>query len=413
MKTPRAARFRFDAAFDASGLVCAPATALIETDETTWPACTLVELSKNDHEDAVRRPGETLLPAFVNAHTHLDLTHIGPRPYDPRDGFDSWLKMILAERRHDDQGIRDSVLRGVERCLAGGVVAVGDIAGVGRTEPYEELRDSPLAGESYIEFFGLGDRQRDAAESIAQLLDAHPRAHNNVRLGLSPHAPYTAGPDLYACAAAAARPVATHLAESQAERLFIERADGPMRTLLDALGVLDERALEDFGRGARPIAHLELALRAHPWLLAHVCDITDDEIHFLRDADASVAYCPRSSAYFAHHDELGPHRYRDMLDAGVNVCLGTDSIVNLPMNESAPPTLGVLDEMRFLHQRDNADPLTLLAMGTVNAAAALNLDPDLFTLKPGKKAGLTTVRAAGPTIEDVLASTAQAELLTL
>ncbi len=408
----KTARFRFAAAIDSTGVLCAPAVALIGFDEATWPACTLLELTQGDDPGAIDRSGEVLLPAFVNAHTHLDLTHIGPRPYDPRDGFDSWLQMILAERRHDDAPIRASVLRGVERCLAGGVVAVGDIAGVGRTEPLEELRASPLAGESYIEFFGLGARQRDAADAIAAVVAQHLADDQSVRLGLSPHAPYTAGPALCQHAGDSGLPVCTHLAESDAERRFVEQGDGPMRTLLDALGVLDDDAPADFGRGKRPIAHLADALRARPWLLAHVCDASDDEIALLAETNASVAYCPRSSSYFAHHAVLGPHRYRDMLAAGVNVCLGTDSIVNLPPAERGAPTLGVLDEMRFLSQRDHTDPRTLLAMGTVNGAAALALDPERFTLTPGEKAGLTSVRAAGSTLEDVLASRAQADLLT-
>lgn len=413
MNPPRTRRFRFAAAIDASGVIAAPADAVIEFDEATWPACRLIQIESARAGDAIERTDEVLLPAFVNAHTHLDLTHIGPRPYDPRDGFDSWLRMILSERRHDDAGIRASVLHGVERCLAGAVVAVGDIAGVGRTEPLDELRASPLIGESYIEFFGLGARQRETVDEISALVQTQPADAGNVRLALSPHAPYTAGPDVYARAAAADLPVCTHLAESDAERRFIETGDGPMRKMLDALGVLDDDAMNDFARGQRPVAHLEPALRAQPWLLAHVCDATDDEIAFLSETDASVAYCPRSSHYFAHHAELGPHRYRDMLAAGVSVCLGTDSIVNLPLTSRGKlPTLGVLDEMRFLHERDATDPLTLLAMATVNGAAALSLDPARFMLTPGEKGGLSSVRAAGATLEAVLASTAQAELLT-
>ena len=184
----RTTRLRFDAAIDASGVVASPAEVVITFDEAAWPACTLdsIEQSESPTDAPNARPGEVLLPAFVNAHTHLDLTHIGPRGYDPRDGFESWLKMILAERRHDAEGIRASVLHGVERCMAGGVTAVGDIAGVGRTEPLEELRSSPLAGASFIEFFGLGDRQHEAAEEIAKLTRATPPNASNVALGLSP-----------------------------------------------------------------------------------------------------------------------------------------------------------------------------------------------------------------------------------
>ena len=101
----------------------------------------------------------------------------------------------------------------------------------------------------------------------------------------------------------------------------------------------------------------------------------------LAETGTSVAYCPRSSHYFRNHESFGPHRYRDMLAAGINVCLGTDSIVNLPPDES--DRLSTLDETRFLCRRDGTDPLTLLRMATVNGARALDLDPDLFIFRSG------------------------------
>jgi cytosine/adenosine deaminase-related metal-dependent hydrolase len=73
-----------------------------------------------------------------------------------------------------------------------------------------------------------------------------------------------------------------------------------------------------------------------------------------------------------------------MLEAGVNVCLGTDSIV-------CHGTLGVIDEMRRLHARDAADPATLLAMGTSNGARALGYDGDAATFEAGPAAGAGVV----------------------
>jgi aminodeoxyfutalosine deaminase len=412
-------RYRFDAAFDAAGIALAPAEAVVDFDETRWPAVELVSLegARGATSGAIDRPGEILLPSFVNAHTHLDLTHIGPRPYDPADGFDSWLRMILAERRTDDAGVAESVELGVHRCLAAGVTAVGDVAGIGSVAPTRSLRESPLIGRSDVEFFGLGLRQSGTIDQMETLARTEPIDHRGVRLGLSPHASYTAGPRIYEAAARIARDlglgVCTHLAESVAERRFVEAADGPMRALLDAMGVLDEAAMHDFGRGVRPIAHLADALRSAPWLLAHVCDVDDEEIAFLARTRCSVAYCPRSSEYFAHDEFLGPHRYRDLLNAGVNVCLGTDSIVNLPTLEGdAPSTLGVIGEMRFLHHRDAADPATLLYMATLAGARALGLDRSLFTLAPGPKAGLCALRVPEPTLEAALETLAQPELLT-
>ena len=102
-----------------------------------------------------------LAPGFVNAHTHLDLTHIGPVPFDAETAsFVDWITLIREGRHTDDGDVARSVEEGVARSIRGGVVAVGDIAGVGSESPLRVLRESPLRGVSFIELFGLGDRQR-------------------------------------------------------------------------------------------------------------------------------------------------------------------------------------------------------------------------------------------------------------
>ncbi|MBL4590989.1 MAG: amidohydrolase family protein, partial [Phycisphaerales bacterium] len=73
---------------------------------------------------------------------------------------------------------------------------------------------------------------------------------------------------------------------------------------------------------------------------------------------------------------FGQHRYQGMLDAGIQVCLGTDSIVNL----DTPDRISVLDEMRLLHRRDATDAQTLLRMATVHGASAMGLGEGGFTL---------------------------------
>ena len=74
-----------------------------------------------------------------------------------------------------------------------------------------------------------------------------------------------------------------------------------------------------------------------------------------------------------------------MLERGVIVCLGTDSL-------ASSPTLGVLDEVRFLHRRDPSlsGPL-LLTMATLFGAWALRIDDVAGSLKPGKSADLAVV----------------------
>jgi cytosine/adenosine deaminase-related metal-dependent hydrolase len=78
-----------------------------------------------------------------------------------------------------------------------------------------------------------------------------------------------------------------------------------------------------------------------PVLLAHVNYADDADLELLAGSSASVVYCPRTHAFFGH----APHRYREMLARGINVCLGTDSL-------ASNDTLSILDEMRFLRMMD-------------------------------------------------------------
>lgn len=375
----------------------------------------------------VNRPRSVLVPGLVNAHTHLDLTHVGPRPHDPEDGFVSFGMLVGRERRTDPAAIAESVRRGIEMSLAGGTVAVGDIAGCPRgrltLEPLRELRASAIGGVSYLEFFGIGRHESPAAERLEAWLAAVDwREDRGVRAGLGPHAPYSVSARLYERAAAFAAvhavPVATHLAEHEEERLFVAHGRGPAREFLASVGAWEDAVLRDVGRGLTPVRHLEGVLRARPFVVAHVNDAGDDEIETLARARASVAYCPRASAYFANERRFGPHRYREMLAAGVNVALGTDSIINTGGNDGAGlGSLSVLDEMRVLVRRDGTDARTLLRMATLNGAEALGLDPGAFRfVRGGSPAGIAAIDvperpASREFLEQAMLSSGGVELL--
>ncbi|MBY0261785.1 MAG: amidohydrolase family protein, partial [Phycisphaerales bacterium] len=153
--------------------------------------------------------------------------------------------------------------------------------------------------------------------------------------------------------------------------------------------------------------------------VVHVNDATDAAIGLLAKTGASVVYCPRASAYFAAESRFGPHRYRDMLAAGIPVALGTDSIVNLPASAAATPAespqgrgISIFDEMRLLHARDGTDPFTLIQMATINGAKAIGLDPAAFSFASAGKVGGEIQGVigveAGPELGDVAASVLKA-----
>ncbi|MEM1097722.1 MAG: amidohydrolase family protein [Planctomycetota bacterium] len=323
-----------------------------------------------DHGEVV------LMPGLVNAHAHLELSAIGPQPYG--GDFLGWVRMLREHwpgdgdpwaKQPDEDWFAQATQRGATESRQAGVEHVGDIT---RSEAViQAQRDTGLTGVGFRELFGLGPPWDEPA--FDALNDGQARGG----VGWQPHAPYSAGRAVYqACSAAGQAGVAvcTHLAETHDEARFVSRGDGPWRDLHRAIGKWDDAFASQYGQGLSPVRWMEPYLRVTPWLVAHCNYVDDDDLALLAETDTSVAYCPIASAYFLHEG----HRYRDMLDAGINVCLGTDSIVCQPPDEAQP--LGVLPQMRFLFRRDGTDPATLFRMATTNGRRALRLDDAVRTL---------------------------------
>ncbi|MEO1235199.1 MAG: amidohydrolase family protein [Planctomycetota bacterium] len=352
-----------------------PGAVLLDADGEVAAAGAADELEREFGGDVGRtedRPGELLLPRMVNAHCHFELTAIGPRPYT--GSFTRWVTRLIEERPRDAGAVARSVALGAAMSLAAGVEAVGDIGGArfGEDAAWDALRDSALVGVYFPELLAMDGERADAElERLRALLEG-PADTGGMRRGVSPHAPYSTGPAVYEAAARAAADhgvvVTTHLAETLDEQRFVAEAAGPFREFLESRGLWADRYARQYGSGRSPVRWMEPYLRRGRWVLAHCNYVDDDDIALLAETGASVAYCPVASAYFGHRD----HRYRDMLAAGVNVGLGTDSIVCQPSGEEQP--LGLLPQVRRLYRRDATDSTLLLRMATEYGRSALGLD---------------------------------------
>ena len=383
-----------DARLSVAGSSEHPAAVLVSHDEPGLRILAIGQLEtvgRHPAAAAARRldlPDDIVIPGLINAHTHLDLTVIGPQPHEPSDGFVAWVNRIRAHRPAESDQIAASVHAGVRLSRAGGVVAVGDIAGAVRGSASllaaDALRDTGMAGVSFVEFFAIGAGAAERAQHAIELVrDNHHRFTGRHRLGIQPHATNTVSLAAYAHALAAAHdlglPAMTHLAESPEERRFVAEAQGPQRKLLEDLGLWTDDIAEEFGRGRSPIEHLAATLAESRIAAVHVNQCSDVDLELLVQNQTPVVYCPRASAYFGAEHHFGPHRYRDMLAAGLTVAVGTDSIVNLP---AGTDRISPLDEIRFLHARDGTDPMTLLEMATLHAARALGIDDRAVRIAP-------------------------------
>ena len=394
----------------AGGRVVVRMAAAVDADRAIAPAAAAVDATgvlAVDPPDriggagaaAIDLPGCVLLPPLVNAHAHLDLTSVGAIPFD--GSFAAWAGRVRELRPATPEDVDASVAEGVRRSVAGGTGFVGDIAGRFGLDAVRALRRhggaAGLGGVAYVEAFGIGRSAAAGREFVAALRDRAPLAEAGIALGVSPHAPYSCDDSVYDAAARLGIPASTHLAETIDELCFVRDGTGPFVDLLRAVGAWDD-SLRGWGCG--PVARLARALRAGRFSMAHLNYLCDAEFAALRElctgsgaapgARPVPVYCPRASVFFGH-PAAGhpPHRYREMLAAGIPVALGTDSAAVL----GGAPTISVLDEMRFLRRRDRTDPRTLVAMATAHGAEALGVDAARVRLPMDGRVGARAVIA--------------------
>ena len=333
----------------------------------------------------------TVHPGWVNAHCHLDLTDLAGQIAPPKS-FSGWIKSLLtAKSDWSFSEFAASWLRGAGQLLRTGTTTVANIESV--PEMLADVRAcTPLRVWSMLELTGVR-RRRDPAQLLAnavEILDQLPILRGGI--GLSPHAPYSTPPTLLRLAADAARqrgwPITTHIAESTEEFEMFVRRSGPMFDWLAG-----QRAMEDCGLGS-PISHCDRhGLLSRGLIAVHANLLWRNDIALLAASGASVAHCPQSHDYFRHPRFPLP----ELMAAGVNVCLGTDSLASTRNLRWRRPTLAMTDELRSFNRHNTGlTPRETLTLATRNGARALGLAGLAGEFHPGAWADLAVIPYSGP-----------------
>ena len=203
-----------------------------------------------------------------------------------------------------------------------------------------------------------------------------------VRIGVSPHAPYTVSGTLYAATAAWAReaglPIAVHLAESPAESALLADGTGAFADAWRGRGIPMPAPL-----GCTPVAWLDdHGVLSERTLCIHVVQAGPADVQRLARANAAVAHCPMSNRAHGH----GEAPLAALLAAGLRVGLGTDSIMSVG-------TLDLLAEARAARALAGLDAAEALALCTRDAARALGLETEVGVLAPGRWGDCVVIRA--------------------
>jgi cytosine/adenosine deaminase-related metal-dependent hydrolase len=329
-----------------------------------------------------------LLPGLINAHCHLDYTDMAGQLV-PGKNFSAWIKSIVtlkAEWSYTE--FARSWLNGANMLLRSGTTTVVDIEAV--PELVAEARTStPLRVISCLELLSVR-RQRTPRQLVDEAVTTL-EGISNEAAGLSPHAPYTTSADLLRAAAAAARErqwlLTTHVAESADEFEMFQHGRGAMFDWLKA-----QRGTSDCGH-CSPVEHLARnGVLGRNFLAVHANYLAPGDAALLAHSQSSVVHCPRSHAFFRHHD----FPLAELESAGVNVCLGTDSLATTSRSSMEALELNMFSEMRaFATAFPELPPQRVVENATVRAAHALNRSGELGLLAPNARADLIAIPFAG------------------
>jgi len=332
-----------------------------------------------------------LLPGLVNAHCHLDYTDMAGQLSPPK-GFTEWIGSITAAKSAWGYSeYAHSWLHGAHMLLKNGTTTVADIECIPDLLP-DAWDATPLRVFSFLEMTGIRAKrppQEVLDEALAKIDSLH---HPYSRAYLSPHAPYSTLPGLLRLTAAAARKrkyrVCIHLAESAQEfEMFMEGA-GVMHDWLRR----NERDTSDCGLGS-PVRHTyEAGLLQENLLAVHVNYLAHGDSSLLAKQKVHVIHCPRSHDYFNHP----PFLRERLAKAGVNICLGTDSLATTRKGGRQKLELNMFEEMRALAELDEwISPEEILRMATVNGAKALGLQRQVGELIPKANADIIAIADKG------------------
>lgn len=321
-----------------------------------------------------------LVPGLVNTHTHLELTGFDGQVDD--DAFADWIIRLrsLKAARTPEQFL-DAARAGVRDCWAAGVTTVADTGDTGAA--IRALHELGGSGICYQEVFGPHPDQRDVGMAFLRqrVTELRPLTTPRLRLGVSPHAPYSVSGPLYAAVAAFAAaeelPIAVHLGESQAETDLVTRGEGPFAELWKRreIPAPSQHPTErpDATRTRSPVAWLDHHGVLGPRTLAiHVIQVDAADIALLSHRGVAVAHCPLSNRRHEHGDAP----LAALLQAGVLVGVGTDSVASIPR-------LDLMAETRAARILGALDAESALALCTRDAAAALGMQGEVGQLVRG------------------------------
>ena len=340
---------------------------------------------KENAGDGVETFEGILCPGFVNAHCHIELSHLkGKIP--KHTGLVNFVQSVMTERTAQETEKQTAMQAAVEELYESGTIAVGDICNTADSLLIKQ--NSPLHWHSFIEVSGfvgaVAQKRFDAANEIKQVFTNALEATRQ-RLSVVPHAPYSISKKLFDLInnSSANKTISIHNQECAAEdELYLNKGGGFLE-LYSNFGI----DIADFKpTGKRSLqSWLPTFTKQQKLIMVHNSFTTKDDVNFAANYTAvdTLYYClcPNANLYI----ENTLPDVEMLVQENCNIVIGTDSYAS---NDQ----LNIYEEVKTIcNNFSNIDLPTVLKWATINGAKALELDELIGSFETGKRPGVVVL----------------------
>ncbi|WP_433895543.1 amidohydrolase family protein [Sphingobacterium mizutaii] len=326
-------------------------------------------------ENLVEQFKGALIPGFVNAHCHLELSHLlGVVPRST--GLPSFLSAVINERGNHESKLEAAMEEADKMMYDNGIQAVGDHVNSAVTAKIKE--NSPIKYHTFVEVMATNKEDVVTRIDNAKEIEFH---FDYKHSSITPHAPYSGSKFLFKTLKKAISEdniISIHNQESDEENKLFRYKKGEFLEFFKKMDMV----MEDFRAQARNSlqSFLPYIPSKNKLILVHNTYTSIKDLDFVDRMGRSVyfCFCPKANLYI--EDRIP--KIDNFLLGGHDIVIGTDSL-------ASNDTLDILEELKVIHQEfPDLDFNETIKWATLNGAKALNLESELGSLEVGKKPGL-------------------------
>jgi cytosine/adenosine deaminase-related metal-dependent hydrolase len=350
----------------------------------------ILKATAMDKEAIIHYEG-ILCPGFVNAHCHIELSHMKGAIPEGNSLVPFLQSVLLGRNGFTDLQKRTAIVAALKEMEANGIVAVGDIAN--GTDTLEHRPDAGFSIHTFVEAIGFTE------ENVAQRFEwpanvfqqfktqnKQPNGHT-LNQSIVPHAPYSVSESMFKMIDGFEEGslLSIHNEETLSENEFYESKTGKMFELYETLKI-DASFFMPSGKTSLQ-TYLPLLAASHPLILVHNTFMNATDLELLKQSNRQVFLCLCPNANWYIERKMPP--VKAFMESGLPICLGTDSY-------ASNHQLSIRSEIERIQENFPEIPMeTLLTWATYNGAKALQMEDRLGSLEPGKKPGLLHLSADG------------------